>query len=55
MSSKEPNTEIIQIRTTSAFKARLADEARKRTTSMSKLLQKAFWQFLEDQQQILDK
>jgi hypothetical protein len=48
MSNKELNTEIIQIRATSAFKARLAEEARKRTTTMSKLLLAAFWAFIED-------
>jgi hypothetical protein len=53
--NKQPNTEIVQIRTTSEFKELLASEARLRTTSMSKLLQKAFWKFIEDQKEFLDK
>ena len=53
--NKEILTETIQIRTTSAFKARLVDEARKRTMSYSKLLQKAFWEFIESQHEFLDK
>jgi len=47
---KEINTEVLQLRLTKPLKAILIFEARKRTTSVKKLLIRAFWAFLENEE-----